>query len=635
MSLQLVQGKLRDVMREGRALAQEFERGQAESPLAEHFSQIQREQHSWPCTIAVLSADANARHEGLAWLLGGDGSAASVLASSSASLTELYLSDTGFVLDERSGARSEFHDLEALLGALRAEVREPSEGSDGETTRVSMTGPNDLRGIRLLVPESLSTLAASPGLVTRLITESHVLVFAAPAHWSESEHGAGTLEALAQGIGLFAPVITGVDGEAPARGWWQRLLPGLLTMLPGVARLDRPRPDWLVHANSELRQGVQLSGSVRRLQAAMAALGERYDLESRQLSARRVREERAARADAPALGDPNARRLFDQAKARLQDDLAALAKSTQESSRRSMLPEGPIASALEKELAALAGTDLRQIPAAKSVRLEVDEDYVQHARRTIRKALKEELQKDLATLRDGLDSLRGELERQLEQATRKPVSLSTPAPSETEIWTRMTETFGTDFRYKGELPKRGFLQRLGEGRRAVFGVMMILSLVGSMVGFNWRRVAVVGILFLLLFIGAVVYTYRTWKHEDAERVAAELDRVRDYLGSELRKVIAEAQREKQAKLGELLESSKRMLGGRMEDAARDLQAHEQLTTQEERERARVRLRKLEQQQRELQVNGQKLVKLRQDSAALESELVRALGEGLRRAGQAA
>ena len=111
--------------------------------------------------------------------------------------------------------------------------------------------------------------------------------------------------------------------------------------------------------------------------------------------------------------------------------------------------------------------------------------------------------------------------------------------------------------------------------------------------------------------------------------------MRDYLGAELRKVIAEAQREKQAKLGELLESAKRMLGSRMEDAARDLQATEQANTQEERERARVRLRKLEQQQRELQVNGQKLVKLRQDGSTLESDLVRALGEGLRRSGQPA
>jgi hypothetical protein len=367
----------------------------------------------------------------------------------------------------------------------------------------------------------------------------------------------------------------------------------------------------------------------------MAALGERCELESRQLSARRVREERAARPDTPASGDPAARRIFEVAKGRLQDDLVALAKSTQESSRRSMLPDGALASALEKELAALAGTDLRQIPAAKSIRLEVDEDYVQHARRTIRKALKEELQKDLATLRDGLDSLRTELERQLEQAIRKPISLSTPAPSETEIWTRMTETLSSDFRYKGELPKRGFLQRLGEGRRAVFGVMMILSLVGSMVGFNWRRIAIVGFLFLLLFIGTVIHTYRTWKHEDAERVNAELERVRDYLGAELRKVIAEAQREKQAKLGELLESAKRMLGSRMEDAARDLQATEQTNTQEERERARVRLRKLEQQQREQQLNGQKLVKLRQDASTLESDLVRALGEGLRRSGQPA
>lgn len=635
MSLQVVQGKLREAMREGRTLALEFERGQAESPLAEHFTQIQREQQTWPCTIAVVSADANSKEDVLAWLLGGDSSVASVLASTSAGLTEIFLSDTGFVLDGKTGLRTEFGDLDALLGALREDMADGLEQADSDTTRVSIAGPSELRGVRLLVPASLHAVATSTSLVTRLITESHVLVFAAPTAWSGTEGGSGTVEALAQGIGILAPIVTGLEGDVSSRGWWQRLLPGMLSLPPATARAGRPRPDWLTRTSSDLRQGLQLSGSVRRLHAAMTALNERFEHESRQLSARRVREERSARSDLPVAGDAASRRVFEQAKMRMHDDLVALAKSTQESSRRSMLPDGALARALEQELAALNATDLRQIPAAKSIRLEVDDAYLKHAHRAVRKALKEELQRDLAMLRDGLDSLRKELERQLELTTRKPVSLSTPAPSESEIWMRMTESLNPDFRYKGELPKRGFLQRLGEGRRAVFGVMMILSLIGSMVGFNWRRLAIVGILFLLLFVGAVIHTFRAWKREDTERVSAELERVRDQFGTELRKVIGEVQREKQGKLGELLETSKRMLGSRIEDAARDLQQVEQVTSQDERERARTRLRKLEQQQRDLQAHGQKLAKLKQDLVVMDSEMVRVLNEGTRRSGQVA
>ena len=84
-----------------------------------------------------------------------------------------------------------------------------------------------------------------------------------------------------------------------------------------------------------------------------------------------------------------------------------------------------------------------------------------------------------------------------------------------------------DIKYRGEIPRRGFMQRLGEGRRIVFVGMMALSLVGSFVGFNVRKAAWAGVVFLLLFLGAVAFTYRSWRHEEEESFGKEIERVRE------------------------------------------------------------------------------------------------------------
>jgi hypothetical protein len=176
------------------------------------------------------------------------------------------------------------------------------------------------------------------------------------------------------------------------------------------------------------------------------------------------------------------------------------------------------------------------------------------------------------------------------------------------------------------MPKRGFVQRLGEGRRMVFAVMMILSLIGSMVGFSWRGLGVIGIAFLLLFLGAVIYTYRAWKNEDREKLEAELERVRDQLQMECKRMATEVQREKQARLNEHLDQSKRALLLRIDDLLRERLQRDQEQQAEQRDRARARLRKLDQQLKELQANNARVSKLRQDGGNLLSDVQRGLRE---------
>jgi len=153
-------------------------------------------------------------------------------------------------------------------------------------------------------------------------------------------------------------------------------------------------------------------------------------------------------------------------------------------------------------------------------------------------------------------------------------------------------------------------------------------LVGSMVGLNWRGMAVFGIGFLLLFFGAVFYTFRSWRREDAERLETEVVRVREQLEQEARRLIGEVQKEKQAKLAEALEQNKRTLLARIDDALREATEQEQSNQVASRDKARARLKRLDQQLRELQQLQPRMIRLNSELTAVENELTRNAREAL-------
>lgn len=616
--------KFHDLTREGQSLSLELERGQASTPLADYFSALADDQMREPFTVALVSFDPQARADALAWLLGEDHRAVSMRAGALPGLAEINLSDRGYWLEEPNGQRREFDSLQGFLGALQSET--PSADFPGwDGVKVSLAAPPGTQGARLLVPESMQALRNVPGLSGRLISRSQVLLVASSTGSKPEPDDASDIAHLAQEVGVLLPVLAESNPPCPPAAWWRELAAsGLLILSP--VRLGTQNPaSALAGPFDELREMLGLTTHARRLQLAVETLRERHEQELRQAQTRRSREERTARPDA-AAPDPTARRPFEMAKMRAQEELAALAKATVESSRRSLLPDGGLSRALLEQLHSLRSEDLVQEPGARTVKLSLSPEFQVHLQRALRKAMKDELAHDLVTQRDGSAALRRELEKSLKSSEHGPVTLALSPPSESDIWPRLSELVSVELRYRGEMPKRGLVQRLGEGRRMVFAVMMILSLVGSMAGFSWRGLGIIGIAFLLLFLGVVFYTYRTWKREDAEKLDAELDRVRDQLQMECKRLATDVQREKQARIADCLDQAKRALLLRIDDLQRERLQREQVQGGEVRERARARLRKLEQQAKELQAHASRLGKLRQDASNLVADVQRNVRE---------
>ncbi|MEM6391300.1 MAG: hypothetical protein AAF797_00830 [Planctomycetota bacterium] len=99
----------------------------------------------------------------------------------------------------------------------------------------------------------------------------------------------------------------------------------------------------------------------------------------------------------------------------------------------------------------------------------------------------------------------------------------------------------SDNRMSFELPAKGFFARLKEGRRTVFSILMIFSIVAGTVGIR-RDNLWVALVMLLVFVGAVIATFWTWKLDVNERIDKELEKYRKDIRTRMDRALRERSR---------------------------------------------------------------------------------------------
>lgn len=627
-----LRGKLRQAAVHGRESAQALELGQAETPVTGLFEALERDLNAPPLVVALVCLGAEARAAALGWLCGRDHRVFTVHLPDRAGLVELQLLDRSYVLETPDGRREEFGDPAALLEAVRR--RESPLAADPATwvdpLRVQLPAGSGHEGLTVLVVDGIAELRDRPGLLAYLLSRTNTLAVAAPAHWQSPD---GQAEALGEAVAafpVFLPIVT-VNGIGLPSSWWvpigQRAeiaLPPLVVGGEGGASTPDGAPERL----SELRLPLALAGLARRTRGACEMVTDRQDTLLRQAIARQKRESRREAGGDMGGMDTEIRTATDRVKAQIGDDIGKLNTAIRESSRRAVLKNAALRESAMVRIQGLAAQDLVREPGVRSIRLSVHQTFVAEVMRELRKGVRRQLDTDLVLLRDGLGELRKNAEDTLRGTLPVAASLPINPPDDRVAWAAMKELLEVDIRYRGEIPKRGFMERLGEGRRLVFAALMIVSLGGSFLGFsNIRGMAWVGLLFLLMFIGSVVYTYRSWSRQDEESLTKELDKVRDALAAEVGRVLAEVEREKLAKLGAQLDELRKAALQAVEQALRDAQSRRAQMVEQQRREARSVLRNIETRVRDLQSLGQqvnRLVASATEADALARQLLREL-----------
>ena len=612
--------RIDDIIHEGSALAEELERGQAERPLGTWFEEAHHEFQGQPLVVTVITSSESARQTLLGTLVEDAFRSVAIRQTVYPGLLEIMLSGSGYALEVSGQRRIEFDALPALLDALQTLT---SPGNTGEADvsiwRVSLRSPPERQGLQLLVPESLDAITRSPALESVIVARSHLLAVAVGENTGLNSGETALLQRLSMAIGYALP-LSASETLAPAESLRRDLgfartaivLPAeSLATLPGVLVASSPA--------SAIRQKIQQSAAAKRLLLACETVQVCYETDMGQLQSRRQRDEALTRSSTSP--EQSGRRGVDTLRQKAGGDFSSLLRIVDETGRRALLPDSVIGKRLRELIELLRSEDLRQETEHQQITLSLDERYQHEFQKELKKAIKEQFKQDMSAIREALVTLRQRAERDME-SSGQPSVLSWVEVGDDELWRRISELMSFEVRYRGQMPKRRFLQRLGEGRRIVFGALMVASLLGTFAGINLRQYWPIGVILLSVFIWAVWKSYGTWRADDESRLQSELQKVRDQLQQEGRRVVGELLQEKRLRIAEYIEQQKRHYLQQLESLDSARTEREIAAAQEQRERATHRLRQLDAQLKDLQGLGPRLTRLRQDVIKLQNDTER-------------
>ena len=312
------------------------------------------------------------------------------------------------------------------------------------------------------------------------------------------------------------------------------------------------------------------------------------------------------------------RAASDALRAELADALQLLDRALRERCRRTLANEGGVQARMAAEVEKVCDTDLARETARKAVNISLRRELFIDLQRAMREHVEQDLHSMVGEANGALADLDALVGRSLRSCVGTAVVGSIPRWHVAPLLDRVVDAMQFNVRYHGTLPRRGFLHRLSEGRKSIFTVLMFTSLFGSFLGFNWRTHPMLGGLFMLGFLCAVAWTYRSWKDEDRERLEEELEKAREQLRMEARRILGDVYRELQAAWAESIEAARRSGIGLIDDALRTASARCLRDGQVQREAVQASLRQIE--ARELSLTGwrQRLGRCEADLLALRA-----------------
>jgi len=522
-----------------------------------------------PFTCAVLGLSADSRDAVLAALSTELGSELTVRAGSHHGLFEVRFRDRGFAYED-GGQRAEYDSAEAFARGLRERIEGSSDAARAfEPIVLQLPSATPGRSLRLLVLESIDVVLENPAALSLVLERAEAGIVVGDREHALTDSERRAVEGLISSLPLVLPVVRGVeDGAARLeRGWWEdrclRTHPGRLA----PARLGASGAFDVIESADSAVVGAARGLHLLRARTRLVELAQEQCLaEARRLTSRKGQSEREARMLSDARPDAEVRPAFERIRSAASDELARLTRAVEERGKRATLAEGSMSLVAKELVDAIEDEHLERSTGTSSIKLTLDEEVQARSTAALRAALRDHLREDLGLVRDGLSALRERIGADLARTAGTGAAVDLVAPDEREIWNGVSEVVDLEVRYKGELPKRGFMQRLSEGRRPMYVLMMVVSMFGA--PFGLTRGPGMAFAFMGLFALGFFSTYRSWKKQEAERVEKELDRARDQLGSQIKRAVADALREEARRLSLAVGDSGRALTRQLDEVMR-------------------------------------------------------------------
>lgn len=619
------QAKLLSLLRTAQSICEQLEIGQAETPLLDRYTQQIAELESAPLTVVLLAMTPASLSQTLKWLYGDVFNAFSVSAREWPQFMEISITDGTYGFGMRQEKQRSFEEQEAFqdalkiqLGATRASVVDP--------LGIAVNNVKSVAGLKLLVPDSPDSVLSSPEVLNAIIAQSNFVIVAAPLHYVLSREDHQAVETLTANMAGFWPLLTvdelSEEVTLPEIGWWEQHTQSPMSLPPKLItqHIQAAIPEILTHADNAERQTLVNCFHAQRLSSSINAVFARYQQQAAVLEKQVARGNELKRPlhRADNQEGNQLRQLLDEWIVSARKDLAGMLQDIN-------LPNSPLTQAGQTKISALQLSDLDTETAHSVHKLTLGAAFVADLRNALLKQSKAELSRAVEHTNQHLTSLRQQADEQLKAHGIAPLTHSEKLDAN-EMQNDLERRLELSINYRGEVSKRTLATRLGESRRLIMGLSMVTMVLGGVANalLNIDLRSSLMTIAPLILVGGFIYTYFQWPKEDAEKLNKELDRIRDALVSELRRLTSDIQRFAQQQMTEALDESGRNMQKAVQQRLTKNKEHkhqQQVTAQQAQQQ---RNQKLEAELRHWQAIKRNLERLKADAAELERNLSAAM-----------
>jgi len=591
-------------------------------------------------TVVLVGLEPESTSLSLSFLLGQDYHVFRVAVPQRVGYTEITLQENGYSV-ERGAMRKDFDEVSSFVAALQQEdlIQTGNTSNWMDPLRLKLASSSIRRGLRLLVPDGLRGLIENSALLSTLADQADFVFVAGPVNASIPEKEQSLLKTLISRSNGFLAIFTDdqTTPPAPASGWNQSMgvsmLPPIFTS--SVANQVRSSEilNRLTSENSELR--LALIETRKRVQVESALLLLEDSL-VRQVSQFRNRKRlmMGGLVNRPDE-DQHLRAISEELRTRLQEDVESLRRKIEESAKLALLNEGAAYQILKQTMDSIAPMDLEQVNKGNIIQLSLTDEAAGKFRNVLIELGHNRLNDDLRLVHETLDNTNEELSRRLGETTGSILRLPIDFPDHKKFWDSVVALSRPELKYKGQLPQVTFMDRLNQARQPLMMVMMSVMIFGGMAfmmnGEKGKETlqAYAGFLMLPVFITGLIWTFVSFKRRQLFLMDKEIDKLREGVFQELRKILADIIREEQGLLNHFFQQTSRNLGQQIQLQIQQFEQQKRKTTDSQRQQAAEqsrniddRIRQLEAQRAEVQNLVRGLDRVRLELSTKITELSR-------------
>lgn len=300
------------------------------------------------------------------------------------------------------------------------------------------------------------------------------------------------------------------------------------------------------------------------------------------------------------LGGTNLAEVVADIRVRIQRTLADFEKSVQEGVAELFLPQiGSLSQLVEGRLSEIV--DLERTVGEKSIQLRLLPQDEAELLRLIGEGIRNRAYTDLRSFRDVLELISNDVDRTLASAGAPPVTLRHSQVPDSRVNRVLDSAVRFDRSYRGELPKEGLQEYLQQSRKYQGLLLTIISATGASFIPGVRQYTA-GLSVLLLIVG-IISVKRSLPKERAENLAREVEKARDLLRGEAKRIFSEAERGWTSAISDALRDEQATVLLQFEAAVREGQSRKNTEMTEERGRVQRAMEGLQHAEGQLQVSG--------------------------------